>query len=161
MDYNGLYECIKNSSEYSKYLYIDIIINNYYDDLIKCENFNDIVYYFRNNNYHIYYIITESSTKFVHRKNNHVVYGIKIVELLNYLKGDKYWINNEEIYNDFVFDLDNLIAIINYNKYKPEWFVYGGEYFDLFIFLFDIYLNESTEIFKTELTNKIIKILND
>jgi hypothetical protein len=98
----------------------------------------------------------------VQHNNGYVVHGTKIIELLNHLKSDKCCINNDKRYNDFVFDLNNLITFVNHNKYN--WTAieaaYGSEYFNLLIFLFDIYSNETTNIFKIELTNKIFEMLN-
>jgi hypothetical protein len=171
MDYNELYDCIKNNARYSKYLYIDMmirllpgieptcgIINNYYNDLTKCKNINDMTNYFTNIKHNLRFVVNDHGFKEItHCENDHVIHGAKIVKLLNYLKGDKYWINNDIFYNDFAYDLDNLITLINRGEHEltPDT---KNEILELYMCLFQIYseVDETLRIFKNKLINKII-----
>jgi hypothetical protein len=87
------------------------------------------------------------------------------MELLFYLKGDKYYINNDIFYNDFAHDLDNLITFINYNGHEfPLIYMSDSNRLRLIsVCLFQIYSDatESMRIFRNKLINKIIEMLNN
>jgi hypothetical protein len=98
-----------------------MIINKHHDRLIKCKSKTNISDYLEKNDFEIYRRLSifgapiEKYTHIPQYEKSNGVHNIKVKKLLEYLKGDKEWINNDIIYNDIVDDMNAVFEIARSN----------------------------------------------
>jgi hypothetical protein len=83
-------------------------------------------------------------------------YNTKTMIILDYLKKDSYWINNDMIYNDIIYDMNTLFHFAVHEA------VLINNFLGLIRFLYYIYSDPDIELntFKDLLIEKIIETVN-